>query len=141
MVLADKLSLDKEATRAQFLEHTCNTLDNWKFVANALGAELIFVMQPVSFCAPHELTTEEESWFENKSNMAKLRRAAEPFEGWFAEALSAECQRLGIPFEDSNKTFGLNINEPLFIDPLHLTDQGNREIVKIVDNVLASVEK
>ena len=134
-------SLDKEATRAQFLEHMRNILDNWKFIANGLVAELIFVLQPASFCVPHELTTEEQSWFENKSNLATLRRAAKSFEGWFAEALLAECQRLGIPFLDSNKIFGRDLNESLFIDPLHLTDQGNREIVKIVDNVLGSVEK
>jgi lysophospholipase L1-like esterase len=55
--------------------------------------------------------------------------------------LVAECQRLGIPFRDCNKSFGKDLDRPLFIDPLHLTDQGNEEVVKIIDNVLTSGEK
>ena len=135
-----RFSLDKEKTRPLFLEHMANTLDNWKFIADGLDAELIFIMQPSSFCCPHDLTEQEQRWFENKTNLAKLKRAVEPYTGWFADALVAECQRLGIPFRDCNKSFGKDLDRPLFIDPLHLTDQGNEEVVKIIDNVLTNGE-
>ena len=136
-----RFSIDKEEVRPLFLEHTHNTLSNWKFVADGLGAELIFLMQPVSFCCPHDLTVQERRWFETKTNIAKLKNAVEPFSSWFVEALAEDCERLGIRFFDCNGTFGRELDVPLFIDPLHLTDQGNEEVAKIIDDILSSGEQ
>jgi hypothetical protein len=129
-------SIDKEISRPLLAEHFRNTLANWKFMADGLNADLIFLLQPVSFCSPHELVEQEILFFSQKKNISKLKRGAEPINGWFSELLAAECDHLGIAFRNCNETFGREVDVPLFIDPLHLTDEGNEEMANIVENVL-----
>tara|TARA_A100001037_G_C15123017_1_gene624823 strand:- start:304 stop:1242 length:939 start_codon:yes stop_codon:yes gene_type:complete len=129
-----KLSIDKQETRPFFREHMSNVLDNWKFVADGLGARIQFVAQPVSFCCPHDLTEMERQWFATKSNLTSFEQAAQSFREWYLDMLAEECGAVDMPFANSNDAFGEGVEEPLFIDPVHLTDRGNEEMATVIES-------
>ena len=131
-------SVNKEKTKPYFIEQTRNMLSNWKFVSDALGADLIFLVQPISFCCPHVPTDEERRLFDAKTNVKSIKRTLAPFRDWFVGVLEDECTRLGIRFQDCNATFGKDVNLPLFIDPFHLTDHGNAAVADIIDTHLSA---
>ena len=72
--------------------------------------------------------------------MPSLKRAAEPYREWHIGSLADSCAKLGIPFTDSNELFGKGIDESLFIDPLHLTDQGYAEMANLVESTLETAD-
>ena len=130
----------RDAVRSAFCEHIRDTLDNWKFVADGMGANISFVAQPMAFHCPHRLTPEELNWFETKTNIPTLKRAAQPYKDWHIGSLAEACVRLGIPFEDSNESFGESVDDSLFIDPMHLTDRGYEEMANLVERMFVTAE-
>ena len=45
---------------------------------------------------------------------------------WYSRELSKICEEQNINFYDSNSFLNKNFNEDIFVDRIHLTDNGNK---------------
>ncbi|MCH0541606.1 Inducer of phenazine A [Streptomyces sp. MUM 203J] len=112
-------------------ELTLRHLRGWKLCADALGARLAFVLQPLAPWVREEPLTRERLLFEELDEVSNFRRFHNDISTMavgrsYARKLAAGCARLGVPFLDMNPALAeaAGPEDWLFIDRVHCTDLG-----------------
>ncbi|ORT57082.1 SGNH/GDSL hydrolase family protein [Streptomyces sp. CB03238] len=123
-------SLDEQIDRAT--ELTIRHLDNWRLLAAGLGAKLTFVLQPLAPWVREQPCSEESRLFAELDAIADFGRAYGDIctvdaGRRYARALSAGCERIGVPFLDMNPVLAeaADPGQWLFVDRIHFTDEGH----------------
>lgn len=110
----------------------------WKFIAEGLNANILFMLQPYADWTGKKLTSEEKKLFSildsfqdgswhAASKKIKEKKTHEKYNRLFSQA----CEKNGIKFLDLNGLFDKNADDEwVFIDRIHLTDRGNNIIAK-----------
>jgi lysophospholipase L1-like esterase len=104
----------------------------WRLLADAIGAEIHYVLQPLGGWVSKDWTEEETRLLEDvrqssrKFNKVLSRELNEDVHRWFSGRLAAICGEQNIDFLDMNQAF--SAAEPkdrwIFNDYIHLTDEG-----------------
>ena len=119
-------------------------LSNWKVMASGLGAQLLFVYQPIAELSCKKQSTEEVALYEAIENSrhnpysGDLKHSFFKANKWFTAALNESCVILDIPYLDAN-TFnadGAYHGEWLFTDPFHLNDRGSEIIADLITEMI-----
>ncbi|MFD7169277.1 SGNH/GDSL hydrolase family protein [Streptomyces violascens] len=123
-------TLDEQIDRATDL--TIRNVDNWRLLAAGLGAKLTFVLQPLAPWVRERPAPEESRLFAELDAIADFGRAYGDIctvdaGRRYARALSAGCERIGVPFLDMNPvlTEASDPGQWLFVDRIHFTDEGH----------------
>jgi hypothetical protein len=67
-------------------------------------------------------------------------RTVGPWRERYAEDVKNLCDKYLIPFVDLNRASGLQTDEHLFVDRIHLTDNGQRRVAEIVADALLELD-
>jgi hypothetical protein len=129
-----------DQTLARATQDTLNCLATWKRLANSLGAELLFVMQPLATWV-REPCAEEQKLFDELDRISPLgtwqhlygdisdAAVAEQYANKLANGCSALSIRFGNLVEDLRER---PANEWLFVDRAHFTDHGNDIVARAI---------
>ncbi|MGG7575757.1 Inducer of phenazine A [Streptomyces sirii] len=116
---------------AHATELTIRHLGGWKSLADALGARLTFVLQPLAPWVRAEPLPREQLLFEELDEVSNFRRFHHDISTMavgrtYADRLAAGCTRLDVPFLDMNVALAeaAGPEDWLFIDRVHCTDLG-----------------
>jgi hypothetical protein len=117
---------------------------NWKLYADALGFELIYILQPLAFWLKRSLSPEEELLFTIYKENAQDKFWKSLFQDkigldkyiWFKDRLKEICDLVGISFHDMHEHLATKQLDGkwLFVDPGHLTDYGTEICADIIKN-------
>ncbi|MFN2499554.1 MAG: hypothetical protein ABR557_10745 [Pyrinomonadaceae bacterium] len=126
----DAIIAERRPTRERAVDMLVRSLENRKMLANGLGIELVYVLQPVRSWVKTPWTEEERELTAERREGGSIWNAVlakvmdEEHHRWFAGRLAEQLGRLGIPFLDMNEVLSDHPRhrEWLFIDYLHLTD-------------------
>lgn len=113
----------------------------WRMIADQLGAELHYVLQPARNWIDRVPPPEEDEVCELLSpteSIEETNRLADWARSWYPEALETLCAEHAIPFTDANRLLERHPLRDtwLFVDPAHLTDQGHRVLAEILKETL-----
>lgn len=132
--------LEKEALMVVMRQN----IRNWKLYADALGFELIYILQPLAFCLNKSLSPEEQLLFRIIEENAQDKFWKSLLLGkvgldkyiWFKDKLKEICESVEIRFHDINEHLATKQLDGkwLFIDPGHLTDYGTEICADIIKN-------
>lgn len=133
-----------EKGRDRVLDFVRQNLHTWACLSRSQGFELTYVLQPFADWIPRQLSPEETTVFgalsrEPEWNAIRQATSDPGTYEWYSGALSKICSELAIPFVDSNKALAEAPDDGrwLFVDRVHLTDAGMREVAAhIVAEVL-----
>ena len=122
-------------------------LSNWKVMASGLGAQLLFVYQPVDELSSKNRSAEEIVLYEAIENSTHnpysgdLKLSFFKANKWFTAALEESCVRLDIPYLDANNfnADGAYHGEWLFTDPFHLNDKGSGVIACLITEMMSEI--
>jgi len=131
----EKTRVIRENTQRNFLLYAA--------LKKELTTNILYILQPFSSWTEKKLTHEEShvfkyldelqvktKWGEQKSRMGQKSTYDD-----FVKILDGASNAYGIEFIDSNPYF--TINESLFVDSVHLNDQGNKLAAEIIlDNLV-----
>ncbi|TFF39073.1 hypothetical protein [Pseudomonas sp. RIT623] len=131
-------------TLARATADTLNCLKTWKCLAQSLGAELSFVMQPLATWV-RSPCAEEQKLFDELDRISRLGTwqhlygdISDPaVAAQYADKLASGCHALGIPF--SNLVDALQArpaDEWFFVDRAHFTDLGNDVVAQAIHDHL-----
>ncbi|MGI5350677.1 SGNH/GDSL hydrolase family protein [Streptomyces sp. CA-250714] len=127
---------------AHATELTVRHLSVWKLLADALGARLTFVLQPL---APwvREPLPRERLLFDELDEVSNFRRFHNDISTTavgrsYAEQLAGGCAGLGVPFLDLNTALAeaAGPEDWLFIDRVHCTDRGYDLVARLLTHHL-----
>lgn len=125
---------------------TLRHLDTWRLLADALGARLAFVLQPLAPWVRAEPAPQEKLLFDELdqdfSFTETYRTIATSEAGQrYADALRAGCDKLGVRFLDLNPVLAdaAGKHDWLFVDRIHLTDQGYDLVARLLTDQLGLV--
>jgi hypothetical protein len=113
-------------------------ISNWKIMADSYNAKITYVLQPYSNWLPNRaLTDNEKSVFEILDNVGgeNWRIPSERINGlhsWYSQELSKVCEECNINYYDSNSILNKDSNEDIFVDRIHLTDNGNKLLSDVI---------
>ncbi|MEU3261537.1 Inducer of phenazine A [Streptomyces albidoflavus] len=134
-------TLDEQIERAT--ELTIRHLDNWRLFAAGLGAKLTFVLQPLAAWVRERPAPEEHRLFTELDAIADFGRAygdicTVDVGRRYARALSAGCERIGVPFVDLNPvlTEAAHPSQWIFVDRIHFTDEGHDLVAGLLADCL-----
>ncbi|WP_305788045.1 SGNH/GDSL hydrolase family protein [Symbioplanes lichenis] len=121
------------------VERTTRHLENWRLLADGLGARLTFVLQPLAPWVREKPAPEEELIFAELDEIADFGQAYGDIARLevgrrYAAELSAGCQKLGVPFVDMNPLLGRATGPAdwLFVDRIHFTDHGHDVVARLL---------
>ncbi len=133
------------ADRAAFEESLRNTLSGFKLIADGAGARFYLALEPVIHSMERKLSPEESRLMalKRKGKTRFERSVGEAYRQWYAPFLQAACAELGIGFIDMSKGFGMQPGNSrwLFIDNVHLTDDGTREAADLVNQMINATDQ
>ena len=121
-----------------FTDSLRNSLNILAFFARSLGAELVFVLQPVVKWMDREPSPEELRLIYDKpeNHKAMFKLTAEAYKQWYRDALENICDELNIEYINLNNYFPISEKSSnwLFIDNVHFHDQGSALAAEIINN-------
>ena len=134
----DERIAERKARREEFVTLMERDLAVWRALADVVGAELTFILQPMFNWTGKKESTEEAGLFSYldglPQNHFKLLRQIFDQEsyGWLRTGLERTCAAHRISFYDVNALLRPIMREDqwLFVDRAHLTDLGNRLIAE-----------
>jgi hypothetical protein len=117
-------------------------LSHWAIVAKAIGAELLFALQPLGSWPKRELNECEVELFDaldrHPSNSLHLIGSllAQPVGEKYSRAMRHVCSEMGIDFLDLSLELSRRHcdNKWLFVDRAHFTDEGYRLLADIINS-------
>ncbi|MEU4845315.1 SGNH/GDSL hydrolase family protein [Streptomyces gilvosporeus] len=122
--------LDEQIATAAGL--TLRHLDTWRVLAEALGARLTYVLQPLATWVREAPAPEEIALFEELDRISHFGTvygdiAAMESGRRYAEALRDGCAKRGVRFFDISPVLGevVTPQDWLFVDRIHFTDEGH----------------
>ncbi|MFK3684660.1 hypothetical protein [Pseudomonas sp. NPDC088890] len=129
-----------EQTLARASEDTLNTLATWKRLADTLGAQLCFVMQPLATWV-RPPCVEEQTLFDELDRISRLGTWQHLYgdisdavvAARYADELATGCHALGVRF--GNLVDDLRArpaDEWFFVDRAHFTDLGNQVVARAI---------
>jgi len=135
-----------DAEMARVLAIYTRDLRAWRLLADGLGCELRFALQPVATWLDRRLAPEEERLFaeldalqgEKWADVLSLQFTAQRHR-WLARHLADACVALDIPFLDLNTRLSDDAldGQWLFVDRVHLTDLGHDVVARHLEAWLA----
>ncbi|TYB42076.1 SGNH/GDSL hydrolase family protein [Actinomadura chibensis] len=110
-------------------------------LAAPTGARVHFVLQPtLAWCgkrlSPEETALIEENDRERKHMWDLFNEVLNgPVYPSYGKRLERACDELRVPFVDANRALASSsaIDDWLFVDPVHLNDEGNRVVTEILE--------
>lgn len=133
--------VDHDAEKQDLLHVLDRDIHNWQLFGRAMGFEVTYVLQPLASWVDKRPSPEEERLFNElddhqgeawrrvlREKMSKEQHA------WFAGGLAEICRARGVRFLDMNEklsTLGLD-GRWIFVDRVHLTDEGNEHVARIL---------
>ncbi|MFV0132296.1 SGNH/GDSL hydrolase family protein [Streptomyces sp. HMX87] len=121
------------------VELTLRHLDNWKLLAQGLGARLTFVLQPLAPWVREQPARQEQLLFDELDGMANFSQAYGDIctieaGRRYADRLRGGCEKLGVSFLDMNPVLGAAIGAEdwIFVDRIHFTDQGHDTVAGLL---------
>ncbi|MFF4231122.1 SGNH/GDSL hydrolase family protein [Streptomyces sp. NPDC001820] len=133
-------SLDEQIAHA--VELTTRHLDSWRPLAEASGARLSYVLQPLATWVREERAPQEDLLFDELdaiSNFGEVYGDIATMESGrrYSDELRQGCGKLGVPFYDMNPVLAdaVSRDDWLFVDRIHFTDEGH----DIVSGLLADM--
>jgi hypothetical protein len=131
---------DHRGERDELIYRLKCDIENWRLVSTALGVKLVYALQPVATWIQRQPSSEETALFAELdrhpgNSWETLARCLDSDHyHWFSKALEAICLENNVSFFDTNRSIterGLD-GKWLFVDRVHLTDEGNQ----VVSNIL-----
>lgn len=113
-------------------------LNMWKIIAEALHIDIYYALQPMANWVKKELSIEEKRLFaeldvdkRSVGNLLSVKLGDDVY-NWYKHSIKRLCQENGIKYFDMNEYLSsINLNRKwVFVDRLHLTDEGNNIIAK-----------
>ncbi|RUR15309.1 SGNH/GDSL hydrolase family protein [Legionella sp. km535] len=148
IILSDEnVDINQRILRAAWV--TTNTLKQWKQLLAPFGAELSYVLQPISSWTKDQFTSEEDDMFYAidccANNFWRLfgKLCAKDLHHLYRDAIERECIKMEIPFIDMNDALKKSaiINETFFVDHLHFNDAGYIEVARLIYEELIKKSK
>lgn len=125
-------TVSEEERYEQVLACSRRDLRLWSLLRDGLRCKLYFVFQPIAAWIPKRLSPEEQelsgildqidptgSWGNALQHLVR-------FKDRYRSDVQALCDEFGIPFLDLNASAELTSDRWLFVDRVHLTDEGYR---------------
>jgi hypothetical protein len=113
---------------------TSPTLETWRIVADATGARVVYVLQPVMSWTDKPLTSIEEQLLQaDRDTIPAVPKFTRPqVYQRVRDNLSEACSSNGIAFHDANAWLGSEDSHNLefFVDVAHLTDEGYASVAR-----------
>ncbi len=120
-------------------ELTLRNLDNWRILAEGIGAKLTFVLQPLATWVREEPAPEEKLLFEELDQISNFGQVYGDISSMsaretYAKALQAGCEQAGVRFLDFNPVLAdaIGKNDWLFVDRIHFTDEGHDLVARLL---------
>ncbi|GAA1332031.1 SGNH/GDSL hydrolase family protein [Saccharothrix algeriensis] len=111
---------------------TLRHLDIWRLLAQATGAKLTYVLQPLATWVREEHAPQERALFAELDAISDFGRAYGDIAAMssgrrYAAGLAEGCARLGVPFVDLNPVLAdaVGPRDWVFVDRIHFTDEGH----------------
>lgn len=121
------------------VELTVRHLDTWRLFADAMGAKISFVLQPLATWVRDEHSAEEKLLFgelDKISNFWQLYGDIATKESGraYAEELRGACEKIDVPFLDINPVIASAVTEQnwMFVDRAHFTDEGHDIVARLL---------
>ncbi len=110
----------------------------FKIFADGMGVTLHYAIQPLATWVNKDLSSEEKKLFSILDTMSKdwavlANYLGEEKERYINDIIDT-CFSLGVPCVDLNEMEEFKANSWLFVDRVHLTDEGYKLIAKILKN-------
>ncbi|MFD7134570.1 SGNH/GDSL hydrolase family protein [Streptomyces sp. NPDC059894] len=126
------------------VELTLRHLDNWRLIAQGLGARLTFVLQPLAPWVRERPAHQERLLFDELDGIANFSQAYGDIctieaGRRYADQLRGGCEKLNVPFLDLNPVLGSAIKDEdwVFVDRIHFTDEGHDIVAGLLAEQLA----
>lgn len=142
----NKISDDPGQKKEDLLHVMDRDIRNWRLMCGALGIELFYVLQPLANWIQRKPSGEEEILFgildrreDNVWNVLRDHMGDEQYR-WFSGHLGRICRSYEVPFYDLNEMLTRRKLDGawLFVDRIHLTDEGNRITSNIIQEEIIS---
>ncbi|MGP3999331.1 SGNH/GDSL hydrolase family protein [Streptomyces sp. 8N706] len=134
-------SLDEQIAHA--VDLTTRHLDSWRPLAEASGARLSYVLQPLATWVREEHAPQEELLFRELdaiSNFGEVYGDIATMESGrrYSDGLRRGCEKLGVPFHDMNPVLADAVGRQdwLFVDRIHFTDPGHDLVAALLADML-----
>lgn len=129
-----------KSRKEDLLDVLSRDISMWKMICNSLDIELYYVLQPFANWVKKKPSSEESTLFaeldEYSRNHWKVLRDKLGYDQylWFLENIRSICKSKDVPFFDMNKAISdMKLDGKwLFVDRIHLSDEGNRLAAKII---------
>jgi hypothetical protein len=131
-------------TLVRALQDTLNCLTTWKQLADSLGAELTFVLQPLATWV-RTPCAEEQKLFDELDRISRFGTwqhlygdiSAPAVAEYYADSLANSCHDLGIRFASLIDDFRERpADEWLYVDRAHFTDLGSDVVAHAIHRYL-----
>lgn len=138
---------ERMAGRDALLEVLGRNMATMTMIARGLGARLVYALQPMHpwldrVGAPEEeaLIAEQDASGSHWHEIVKQVLVMDVYR-WYRQELQGICDRLEIPFLDLNADFndGALDSRWLFLDRVHLTDEGNDLTARLIARRIGDV--
>ena len=122
-------NIDKNKKYNNILHCFQRDMDMWNHFRCSFNCKLYFVFQPIATWIEKDLTSEEEKIFDILDNMQEptwkiiYKHILEDKDKYLNDIKNI-CNKFNIPFLDINSKNSFCKNEWLFVDRVHLTDNG-----------------
>ncbi|MFD5076473.1 SGNH/GDSL hydrolase family protein [Streptomyces sp. NPDC058371] len=120
-------------------DRTAAHLRTWQALATAMGARLVFALQPLASWVRDEPAEQEKKLFAELDKASNFRGVHADIVAMdvgrdYAAALDKRCQELGVPFLDTNQLLASRATPQdwLFADRVHMTDAGYDLVARIL---------
>ncbi|MEV0224558.1 SGNH/GDSL hydrolase family protein [Streptomyces sp. NPDC050704] len=140
---ADRVTPDLDEQIATASGLTLRHLDTWRLFAEAAGARLTYVLQPLATWVRERPAPQEAALFRELDSISDFGAvygdiAAMGSGRLYAEALRRGCAGLGVRFLDISPTLAESAaaDDWLFVDRIHFTDEGHDLVAGILTDQL-----
>lgn len=120
-------------------ELTIRNLDNWRLLADGIGAKLTFVMQPLATWVREEPAPEEKLLFQELDALSDFGAvygdiSSMESQARYAKELRSGCERIGVNFVDLNPVLAdaIGPKDWIFVDRIHFTDEGHNLVAGLL---------
>ncbi|WP_241519028.1 Inducer of phenazine A [Streptomyces sp. CB03238] len=120
-------------------DRTAAHLRTWQALANAMGARLVFALQPLAPWVREEPSKEEKKLFAELDKASNFRSVHSDIVSMdvgrdYAAALEKRCQEIGVPFLNTTQLLAERATPKdwLFVDRVHMTDGGYDMVARIL---------
>lgn len=137
---------DHDAERNDLSGVIARDLHAWQLLARAMGFELTYALQPLAGWLDRRLAPEEVRLFaelddhQGEAWCRVLREKMGPAQhAWLAATIGEHCRELGIRFVDVGAALTARRLDGrwLFVDRVHLTDEGHAHVAEILTEACA----